>query len=236
MTTSLKRCSRCHKQKSLEDFHRQRSSSDGRHTYCKLCAKSYRAEHGPRYRADHAATIMAYNVRRNVTHPGYQRQYRTDNREALTKKRADNAESNAERARHWRVANSDQRRRQRVKRKRLVAGAPSVPYTRREIWALDGGLCPVAWCKCPDGRTIDFARPARIAGTKKRDPWSLDIDHVLPIILGGDDTPDNVRPMHAHCNGVRHINMLPTEVLATVTSFIVKMVEKWAAEKGESVA
>lgn len=31
-----------------------------------------------------------------------------------------------------------------------------------------------------------------------REPW--DLDHVVPLALGGDDDPENLRPVHTRCH------------------------------------
>lgn len=60
-------------------------------------------------------------------------------------------------------------------------------YDRLDIYARDGGVCKL--CEAP----IDLSLPSR-------DPLSFSIDHVLPIALGGPDTPANVQSSHLRCN------------------------------------
>lgn len=39
--TGLKRCGKCREQKSPEDFHRARNTTDGRHGWCRVCMNAY---------------------------------------------------------------------------------------------------------------------------------------------------------------------------------------------------
>jgi len=38
---SVKRCAKCNETKTLDDFHRQRTGPQGRHSWCKSCANVY---------------------------------------------------------------------------------------------------------------------------------------------------------------------------------------------------
>jgi 5-methylcytosine-specific restriction endonuclease McrA len=74
-----------------------------------------------------------------------------------------------------------------VKRKRLLSEARQEPYRRIEIFERDRWICQL----CGDPVIQTLVHP---------DPGCASIDHILPISLGGDDTPDNVQLAHLSCN------------------------------------
>ena len=87
-----------------------------------------------------------------------------------------------ERARAWRKTEAGRAHsaREYNKRRRLLEGAVQVPWVRSEIAERDGWECYLC------GSEIE--------------PDDLNIDHVKPLSLGGDDAPWNVAATHASCN------------------------------------
>jgi hypothetical protein len=208
-----------------------------------------------RSKATNAAWHAANTERRKATHATWYAANKEHERDMSAAWYAANVEraaavgaawqaANPERARAthaaWQAANPERvrenLRRSNTKRKRLLAGAKSEKYSRSEIYERDEGLCPLHWCLCPEGRAIDLDRPSRIVGSTKRDPWSMDIDHILPISLGGSDTPSNARVSHHRCNNTRKNRMTPTECATVVVTFVVEMVESWTTGQTEDVA
>ena len=43
----MKRCSKCGEVKALEEFHRSKTGTHGRHAYCRACCKAYSARRNP---------------------------------------------------------------------------------------------------------------------------------------------------------------------------------------------
>lgn len=66
---------------------------------------------------------------------------------------------------------------------------------------------PCALC----GRPIDMAAPQTYVdkdGRRKRAPWSMEVDELVPVSRGGSPTdPANVRPVHRICNERRGARM-----------------------------
>lgn len=67
-----------------------------------------------------------------------------------------------------------------LRKLRIEINGGQEPYTRRQIWDRDGGMC---WI-CEIGA----------------DPNDYDIDHLRQIVLGGQDNPCNVAVAHPLCN------------------------------------
>lgn len=59
---------------------------------------------------------------------------------------------------------------------------PLSPTARLAIFTEHRGVCDIC------GGIIDGVR----------EPW--DLDHRIPLALGGEDEPDNLRPVHAKCH------------------------------------
>jgi len=73
------------------------------------------------------------------------------------------------------------------RRKDAAREARREPYTRLEIFERDGWICWIC------GQEVD----RESTGVS---PAAPSIDHVVPLLAGGDDTPENVRCAHFECN------------------------------------
>lgn len=79
-----------------------------------------------------------------------------------------------------------------TRRKRMLASAKSEPYTRESIFERDVWVCQL----CDESIDPEVRWP---------DSRSASIDHIVPVSLGGDDTPENVQAAHYGCNAGRGI-------------------------------
>jgi hypothetical protein len=66
------------------------------------------------------------------------------------------------------------------------------PYTELEVLQIYGTVCYL----CKDPINLQYERRIGKPGWE----FGLHIDHVVPIISGGPDRLENVRPTHAICN------------------------------------
>lgn len=152
---------------------------------CDLCTDARNAYRRSYYK-QHPEKKRAQDLRYLATHPGqrdkYDAKYREHNRE---KTRAASLRWNKEHPERMRIASR--------KRRALKLGNGSETYTEEQIFNLHGTTCYL--CK----NAIDLLAPRSIG---KQEGWELGlhIDHVVPIIAGGPDTLENVRPAHAICN------------------------------------
>lgn len=162
----LKLCRKCNVSKPLAHFYARKK---GLTSPCKRCEYEYRKQ----YRKNHPEKqieegkrrwrfkkeqMKGYNQQFRDTHPGYYEEYRKNNKQR----------------------GADGTRRYRARKR----GVFSIPYSRRQIFDRDGGICWV--CK----KLVDF------------DKW--DLDHIMPIVVGGADIPDNVAVAHPSCNRRRN--------------------------------
>ena len=80
-------------------------------------------------------------------------------------------------------------------RRARLANVETKPYSRHEIFERDGWVCQL--CKLPVHQDANY-----------QDDWAPSIDHVVPISLGGPDSPENVQCAHRLCNS-RKSNRVP---------------------------
>ena len=130
------------------------------------------------HRATNIEVVRAHDRARYATNPA---------RQAAQKKTAQaryaaNREHVRGLARAYYRENPDVYERSRAKRKALLRGVEHAPYSRREIYERDGGAC----------RMCDKPLPNA--------PGGFQIDHIVPISLGGPDIPANVQLACPSCN------------------------------------
>lgn len=177
----MKTCSKCGIERPLDDFYRQANCAGGFRPDCKDCvrlrAKQNRQNNIDSARARDNARYRDDPVRRESAKRRARERYAA-NREAEIVKRREHYQANREKYAAY-----------ARKRKAALRGVEHSPYTRREIYDRDGGRCRM--CQ----RELSFA------------PNSFDIDHIVPISLGGPDTPANLQLSCRRCNRKKWSNL-----------------------------
>jgi 5-methylcytosine-specific restriction endonuclease McrA len=111
-------------------------------------------------------------------------------------RKATNKELYAAQQKNWKEANpekyAEMHRNKSRKRRAIIRGNGSEPYTEKNIFNLYGTDCHI--CK----QAIDLTAPRR-QGIKGWE-FGLHIDHIIPVSIGGSDSINNVRPAHGLCN------------------------------------
>lgn len=82
-----------------------------------------------------------------------------------------------------------------LKRKALKLGATTEDFTRLEVFERDGWTCGL--CGEPVDRELKWP-----------DPMSPSLDHVIPLIKGGDHSRANTQCSHLTCNVRKHDRIL----------------------------
>ena len=103
-----------------------------------------------------------------------------------------NPEKVAINSKKWRAENKDSVNRNTARRKARMANNEFEIYSVKQVLDLYGVNCHIC------GLKIDFNAPRKV-GIKNWE-FGLQIDHVIPIVKGGPDTLNNVRPAHGLCN------------------------------------
>ena len=142
-----------------------------------------------RYVTANAEKVRLYKATYNKSHA---RRSRTDAHRATARilARADRlARPDAFRAASakWRRANPEVVSAMSSRRRARKAGNGVVSYKRQDIFERDGWICQLCML------TVD-------PNIRNPDPMSRSIDHIVPIVMGGPDSPDNVQLAHLRCN------------------------------------
>lgn len=131
---------------------------------------------------DNADRAAETTRRYRAAHP---EQHREDNR----RWRAENVEKARASSNEWRKRNLHKGREVERRRRAKMAGGA---YSETDVLAAYGAICHLC------GGAIDLSAPRRVG----KAGWEagLHVDHVLPIVAGGPDSLENVRPAHGRCN------------------------------------
>ena len=191
-----KTCPTCKQNKPLTEWPKNKSKKDGLGSDCKIChaQKQYvwrqknPEEQKRRSREQFAKSRERENNRRKKRYWDNWELERESRREYYKK----TAEQQKQAAREWRRRNPEKlasmNRNSRARRKNVY----SERYTKDDVLAKWGTSCHLC------GEPIDLSAP-RYNG-KKGWEKGLQLDHVIPLINGGEDTVENVKPAHGICN------------------------------------
>jgi hypothetical protein len=191
-----KTCPRCGQNKPISEWGRNKTKKDGLASECKKChaaqvaewRKENPEEQKRRSREQFAKSRERENARRKKR---YYDNWELEREKARARYQI-TAETQRQSSRDWRKNNPEklaiQNRSTRARRKNVY----SEPYTKEQVlekWGTDCHLC---------GEPIDLLAPR----ANREEGWErgLHLDHVVPLINGGDDTLQNVKPAHGLCN------------------------------------
>ena len=191
-------CSTCGQLKLPQEYRRDRSKPTGCRAMCKACEYPRLKPQIEAYQRTPAGKLAKKKRdKRRSRDLEVRRQRRVAYDPAKRRAAyAANKEAYQLRNRRWEQANRDKRRAIGTRRKRLLAEAVQEPYRRADIFERDSWVCQL----CQEPVDPDLVAP---------DPRSASIDHVVPLSLGGDDTPANVQTAHFGCNSAKGNNTSP---------------------------
>lgn len=197
LSGSDRRCQQCREPLAGRNYRfcsascRQRSTSEL--TPCVACGETFEAEAyaGSRERRTTCSVECMRRLQREGSARGgaspHQRRLRTcsdcPTLVLAPRKRCDQC-----RAPH----RAEQMRANKRRRRAAKRGGTSEPYTLAQIAARDGNRCQL--CR----RTVNMT----LAGPHPKAP---SIDHVVPLVEGGDDTRANVQLAHFGCNSSKGV-------------------------------
>ena len=214
----LRVCRECHILKDLEDFHRDARAKEGHSRCCKECAKGRakawyhahpertiarhveRVQSGRkaisdrRYYASHKHKWVAYRqylrstgVLKLYKHRHYEK-YKASIRLKTAAWQRDHRDRVRELHRKWERLHPEENRNKGHRRRARLRGVPSTmtPQVWRVLLERFGHAC--AYCGKSDGK--------------------LERDHVIPLVKGGHDTPENVVPACRSCNAHKGARIL----------------------------
>ena len=166
---------------------------------CRLALRAYnkaRLDSDPEKRQKHRETNKASREKHKDKLRAKSKEYREANREILSTKN-----------RKYHYDNPEKTRQKARLRRARIRGNGFEYYTESQVLDLYGTICYLC------NTQIDLTA-SRYQGHSKGWELGLHIDHVIPIVGGGPDTLENVRPTHAQCNlkkNAKHIGVIMTE-------------------------
>lgn len=195
-------CTRCKEPKFISEF----AGSDNSNPWCKECmawsSRRYYRNNKSKVLASHlrwtrnnrerynAAQRRRRNSRLEETR-AWNREYLEKNKEKINARRREryqqNLEANRAKAREGYKKYSERYKEQARRRKNRLKTTIQEPYTKQFIYDRDKGLC----FKC--SKQIDLS-------LKHPNSMCFSFHHLIPILLGGQDTLDNVVSSHLVCN------------------------------------
>lgn len=184
-----KPCSKCKQIQPLTEYHKQAKSRDGLQSQCKTCKRTsnriWRAEWRADNREAHRAEVKAFRE----SDPERARRMRSNNyqkhRDSELAKMAENYQANKE---ERQAASRANYAKNPVPAKQAAA--------RRRAKLKENGIYSVTnkeWTKLQDS-------PCFICGSKEE----IEIDHILPIDLGGSHGVGNLMPLCKAHNRSKH--------------------------------
>ena len=196
----MKNCNKCGQTKPVAEFSKCVSKRDGLQSKCKACEASYRATiadktkvYNAAYRAANIVKIKAkqaiYNAANKVRISIRSAHYAEVNKEKVKATKAKWVAANREKVKTygaaygvvWRAANREVCRAyvQNRRARQLAAGGALSKLLSTKLFNLQRGKC--ACCGEPLGTNYHM-------------------DHIMPLVLGGANTDDNMQLLRATCN------------------------------------
>lgn len=184
----MKICTRCGVERSYFDFHRRSDGAGGGYrSHCKLCVRAANRDLWKRNgktwtRRDQREYLREYRL----THP------RLHDPTRAREKYLANRVHALEVSRRWAAVNRDRKNDAMHTRRARVAGVFRERVYRRKVWEQHAGVCGICHQPC--------------------DPANWHLDHIIPILRGGEHSYVNTQPAHPSCN-LRKGVKLPEELV-----------------------
>lgn len=167
-----KQCTKCKETKPVEEFSKRSKSKDGFGYTCKEC--------------DKASAKASYERRKEKIKS---REYYEKNKDAHRARVKKNYEENKDRYREhhkkYREQNPEVQRRASQKRQEQLSKVKREKYARQDVIDRDS-INGVPYCQICKQPIMDIN--------------DVQVDHIIPIVMGGPDIMLNLRTVHRKCN------------------------------------
>ena len=195
-----KRCPDCGETKPISEWYKNKYNSDGYHGHCKECtrkrARKYAHAHNDirrtwarQYREQNRDEINEYlrnwSKKNNEESKEIKKRYRESHREELRLKNIEYSKKNKKKIK---IKNKRYRKTLIGKRNHLIG------QHRRRVKKLGNGgsFSNIEW----ERLCAKYDYKCLCCGRKK----ILTVDHIIPVILGGSNSIDNIQPLCRSCN------------------------------------
>lgn len=204
MEQTKKICCLCKKEKQLDEFYKCSSYPDKHQYRCKTCQKmvantdkkrSYARQYGKTKKGLLVNRLAARKYHNSKRSQEIHNAWRERNKEKISRQRKIHYLENQDRIKAYHkiyyIGNKEKAKIHRRKRKALKRGVYHEPYTDAQIFNRDNWICGIC------GQKINKR-------LKWPNPRSKSIDHIIPMIKGGSDSPINLQASHLRCNLSKH--------------------------------
>lgn len=197
----MKQCPRCKTLKPFTEFGKNKATSDGYRWECKACQREYDL----RFRTKNAKKRSEQNRKWRIANPekNYERKRRWDllNRDKKRQKdcryRSDYKEKVSEAKRVWYLKNTEKitekNRKYRAEHREKMNEYASNYRAKKK--GDNGKITAKEWMTMK--RLYGFMC---LCCGRKEPEIKLELDHVIPLSLGGPNTIDNAQPLCKSCN------------------------------------
>jgi hypothetical protein len=182
-------CSKCRQFKEFKGFYKNKSKSDGLHTYCKDCANKYTKK----YHLENKEHVRGLIYKHHKQNPIYQIKYREKNpRDLYDKKYREGHKDQIKKYKHNYYKTEIGKEvifKGNLKRRSHKSIAFFSPIKRKKILERDNCTCQYCGVKVHDRSTGNWNTPDK-----------AHIDHIIPVSKGGMSEPTNLQVLCRTCN------------------------------------
>jgi len=222
----IKRCPTCGLAKFVTEFSKNKCTKDGLHGQCKTCNKQYRIEHKTeiaahcrqynqehkteiaacckQYHQKHETELTAYNKQYCQSHKAeiaaYGKRYKQDHKVEMSayykRYRIDHKTEIAAYLKRYRQteAGKNANRKSLHKRRALKINTTIKDFNPNEVFKRDNYRCQL----CGKKTRPDYKN--------RYHPLYPNLDHIVPLSLGGAHTKENTQCLCRQCNTQKHSN------------------------------
>lgn len=192
-------CSTCKQIKPFSAFNSDKSRKYGISYRCKECHSEINKKYRYSKEKSREAAKAHYWRNRDAIN-AKAKEFRKANPEKVNEWRqryaAKNKDKQSARMKNWRKNNKSKVMSYKTNRRARLRAGDYEYYSVQDVLNKYGIVCYL----CSQEINLDAPRHTGSEGWKQ----GLQIDHVIPIRLGGPDTLSNVRPTHGICNAKKH--------------------------------
>jgi 5-methylcytosine-specific restriction endonuclease McrA len=179
-------CSKCQIEKCIASFSKSRRAKDGLQSKCTDCVRQYNLEH----KQYHATWTKQYYEKNKELICKNTRQYKKDNRDKVKKRNRIYILTYCQ-TEKYKVSHRESER----KRKAIKRGAKRIEsFSSKEVFDRDGYVCQL----CGKKTRPDFKNTSH--------PLYPNLDHIVPLSLGGGHTRMNTQCLCHQCNIEKYNN------------------------------
>lgn len=195
----MRHCKTCKEYKTLDLFPKNKTYKSGYASQCKACRKVYNKEYYIANKNQVQQKNQEWYIANKDRKKQYDKEWRAKNAERIKRLckeyRIANNQFTREICKKWRAANGAKMLVHGSNRRARKRSAYYEKYDRQAIFSRDKFICHLCGKR---------TKPK----VNNNHPDFAVLDHVVPLALGGTDTPWNVKTACRDCNGKKKANLI----------------------------